>query len=264
MKWVLYLSLVFVGACGINKGNSTKANKDAKHLEDSLRVHFMRMESSVYGDFVALRRFHLDLMQEIEFKDKPYPQLDSVFKILHEEADSVIIQRLHFDKVEYESVEDLLGRAQYHNVNYRFWKVRYEQIRDEHKIQRFSLRAFGEVIEERINWWNDSLEIAGTAMAICKTHLKNSGLVINTSQYIKAYQPISQMELRIKQLQASIMQLQNAESRFSDANAEEFYYTGPFIRARREILASEGILSEIALHMADIRTYQGLYFSQFN
>jgi len=223
----------------------------------------MRMESNVYGDFVKCRRFHLDLMQEIETKNAPYVEMDSIFHLLHLEADSVIIQRLHFDSLEFKLVDELLERAHYHNVMYSFWKVHYEHLKSIHAIERFSLREFSQRIDEKINLWNDSLEVAGTAMAKAKTHLKNSGLNPQDKMYIKNYQPISLMELGIKQLQASIMQLQNAESRFSEANVEEFYYTGPNIRPRREIVATEGILSEVALHMSDIRTYEQQYYAQF-
>lgn len=263
MKCAWLALCVFLCACGSIHPRGAKKSREDLHLHDSLRVHFMKLESAVYGDFVQLRRFHLDLFQELDQKASPYPEMDSIFQLLHEEADSVIIQRLHFDANAYHTVDELLGRAQYHNVSYSFWKVRYDEIRKANHIERISLRQFGERIDEKISAWQDSVEAAGTALAMAKTHLKNRGLASQDKNYIAAYQPLSQMELSIKRMQASIMQLQNAQSRFSEANVEEFFYTGPFLRPRREIVATEGIISEIALHMNDIRASRQSYYAQF-
>jgi hypothetical protein len=263
MKVLWWTGLLLICACNVQRKTDQIDSRNEAHLQDSLRVHFMRLESDVYGDFVPVRTFHLGLLQEIQAMSIPYLELDTIFKLLHEEADSVIIQRLHFDAHQYTHIDQLLQAAQYHHVQYSFYKVKYDQVCASNGLERHSLRHFAEVINTKIEAWNDSLEEAGRIMAKCKIHLKNSTYKPNTKEYIQAYQPISQLELEMKHLSSSIMQLQNAESRFVEANVDEYYYLGPNLRPRREILATEGIVSEIALHMMDIHKWQNTYYSQF-
>jgi hypothetical protein len=263
MKVLWWMGCMLLCACNVQRKADLTTSRNEEHLQDSLRVHFMRLESEVYGDFVPVRTFHLGLLQEIQSLSNPYLELDTIFKQLHEEADSVIIQRLHFDARQYSHIDQLLQAVQYHHVEYSFYKVKYDQICAANGIERHSLRHFGEVINAKIESWNDSLEEAGRIMARCKTHLRNTAFKPNSKEYIQAYQPISQLELEMKHLSASIMQLQNAESRFVEANVEEYYYVGPNLRPRREILATEGIVSEIALHMMDIHKWQNTYYSQY-
>jgi hypothetical protein len=262
MKGAWWL-LLLLCACKTIAPQKRHEAKQKAILHDSLRIHLMRVESAAYGDFVGIRRFHSDLLQEIDSLREPYIELDVVFRNMHEMADSVIIQRLHFDSAQFVVADQLIANANYYMVEYRHEAARYDQIRQTHGVQRYSYRQYAEIIEAKIESWNDSLESSGHWMAQCKNHLKASSLVHGSKEYIAAYQPISQLELSIKQMQSTLMQLHNTESRFKEANVEEFYYTGPHLRRRKEIAASEQIVSELALHMSDIHQWKKLYFAQF-
>jgi hypothetical protein len=263
MKGVCWWFILLCACKAIALPHKHQESKKKAMLQDSLRVHLMRMESAAYGDFVGIRKFHADLMQEIDSLREPYIEMDFVFQNMHEMADSVIIQRLHFDSAQFNDADQLISNANYYMVEYRHESARYDQIRKTHGIHRFSYRQYAEIIEDKIESWNDSLESAGRWMAQCKNHLKTGPFIHGSQEYIAAYQPISQLEWTIKQMQSTLIQLHNTESRFRDANTEEFYYSGPNLRLRKEIIASEQIVSELALHMADIHKWKQLYFAQY-
>lgn len=262
MKFVLTISVILCVILGC-KGPSKSVHSTSDLHPDSVRVRLMRNESVVYGDFVTLRKFHQQLMQEIEGNPAPYPLLDSLFKVLHVTADSVIIQRLHFDQSAKPDCSSLLEFSQYYHVSYTEQRAQYKQVQDAFGIQRYTLREFAEQMDSEINVWHDSLEAAGRAMAKCKTDLKNRGFAEKSKELIAAYQPISQLELSMKNLQSTITQFQNLQSRFSDANVEEYFFLGPHLRARRDIMVKQGVVSELVLHMSDIRKFQNEYYAQF-
>lgn len=259
-----FLAIAFVLAVGLGcKSTSSVGHSNTASATDSTRVMLMRKESDVYGDFVTLRRFHQQLMQEVEVVQSPYTVLDSLFHELHVAADSVIVQRLHFDRSPHPNAQALLEQAQYYHVHYAFHRAQYKQIQEDYGIRRYTLREYAEQMDADIQMWQDSLEQAGTTMARCKSDLKSKGFADKSKELIQAYQPISLLELSMKNLSSSIFQLQNLQARFSEANVEEYFYTGPHLRPRRDLMVKQGIISELVLHMTDVRSRQKEYYSQF-
>jgi hypothetical protein len=261
---VRWISIVILGlSCFACQRSSVSATSSTVPVADSTRVKLMRNESVVYGDFVTLRRFHQQLMQEVESVQFPYTLLDSLFNVLHVTADSVIVQRLHFDSSAHPNHQLLLDQSQYHYVLYADQRAQYKHVQLASGIQRYTLREYGEQMDTDIQFWLDSLEEGGRIMAKCKTDLKSKGFADKSKELISAYQPISALELSMKNLSSSILQLQNLQSRFSEANVEEYFFTGPNLRPRRDIMVKQGIVSELVLHMSDIRKFQKSYYAQF-
>lgn len=262
MRFYLAIAIA-LAVCSGCRSTSSVGPANTSNAVDSTRVMLMRKESDVYGDFVMLRRFHQQLLQEVEVIQTPYTALDSLFHELHVAADSVIVQRLHFDSSAHPNGSFLLAQSQYFHVTYAYHRAQYKQIQEKFGIYRYSLREYAVQMDSDIQTWQDSLEQAGIAMARCKTDLKSRGFAEKSKELISAYQPISQLELSMKNLSSSILQLQNLQARFSEANVEEYFFTGPHLRPRRDMMVKQGIVSELVLHMSDIRNRQKEYYGQY-
>jgi hypothetical protein len=71
--------------------------------------------------------------------------------------------------------------------------------------------------------------------------------------YRNRYKFISEMQAAHKVYGQTLTQLENSQTRFYDANPEEFFYTGPSIGKRREVEATEQVIQKLWVMMSDFR-----------
>ena len=71
--------------------------------------------------------------------------------------------------------------------------------------------------------------------------------------YRNRYRFISEMQASHKVYGQTLTQLENSQTRFYDANPEEFFYTGPSIGKRREVEATEQVIQKLWVMMSDFR-----------
>jgi hypothetical protein len=257
---------------------------------DLVRNELMTNENVTSGDFFKTRNFHRGLMNETtQPKMAPYPQMDSIFKLMRLAADSVIIQRMHYDKYYY-AVDSLqrfkprvkresedatrIGNAvlvgekfkmasSIYKAEYDLLSDQYNQIREESKFRFFTQLEYADMVNTRLIQWQDSLEQVGRFIGSGKSDLKTRYPSQKGEEFFGHYRYISELEQMLKLFENSLMQLQNSLSRIEGGNQEEFYYFGPFIPERREYQATEGIINQLMLHMADCRAkyqeYQASY-----
>lgn len=257
---------------------------------DDIRASLIAVESEASGDFFKTRTFHRGLMNETtQPKSAPYAQLDSLFRLMRETADSVVVQRMHFDKYFYtiDSLQrfhpsvkkngkeiamidkaisygnNLEIHSKIHYVFYQTLSDQYNQIRKDANLRYFTQLEYAEMVNTRLIQWQDSLEQVGRLIGAGKADLKARYPVQKGEEFFGHYKYISELEQMLKLFENSLMQLQNSLSRIEGGNQEEFYYFGPFIPERREYQATEGIINQLMLHMADCRAkyqeYQASY-----
>ena len=257
---------------------------------NKIRAELIANETVTSGDFFKTRNFHRGLMNETtQPKVAPYPQLDSLFKLMRLAADSVIVQRMHYDKYFY-AVDSLqrfkpkvkkegddaaimdnavvvgknfqLASASY-MAEYNLLSDQYKQLREESKFRFFTQLEYADMVNTRLIQWQDSLEQVGRFIGSGKADLKARYPTQKGEEFFGHYRYISELEQMLKLFDNSLMQLQNSLSRIEGGNQEEFYYFGPFIPERREYQATEGIINQLMLHMADCRSkyqeYQASY-----
>ncbi|MFM9986742.1 MAG: hypothetical protein ACKVOK_15995 [Flavobacteriales bacterium] len=257
---------------------------------DKIRAELIANESTTSGDFFKTRNFHRGLMNETtQPKMAPYPGMDSIFRLMRLAADSVVIQRMHYDKFFYavDSLQRFKPKVKrdgddvllinnavaagekfkmvsaVYMAEYSLLSDQYNQLREESKFRFFTQLEYADMVNTRLIQWQDSLEQVGRFIGAGKADLKSRYPTQKGEEFFAHYRYISELEQMLKLFDNSLMQLQNSLSRVEGGNQEEFYYFGPFIPERREYQATEGIINQLMLHMADCRAkyqeYQASY-----
>lgn len=266
------------------KTDTVALMKDA----DNTRVSLMRKESEVSGNFFQLRIFHQDLMQvTTQPEGPPYTDLDSIFYSMKQSADEVIIPRITYDSTYHEveafcagkkqrkkdtdknattlermdSLQKSLPDQQSRQVE-KYYAMRnaYDAIVKAHNIRRIGLPDYTVLIDKAVVQWQDSLMEIGRMLARQKADLKNRFLSQKGADFFAAYQPVSGFELKLKDFESMMSQLENSLSRFEEGNKQDFFYFGPFIRPRIEAQATENIVSAMAISMQECREMNRKYW----
>ncbi len=254
---------------------------------DKTRVAMMRTESDVYGDFFQLRIFHSDLMQVTNTPDQiPYTSLDSLFGKMRLLADEVITRRMQYDSVykkvkslseaekPKKSAENLKLLHQYDSlkielppiqskssITYFELRKEYDAIKSSYGIKRLGMEDLAALTNEKVIVWLDSLEEVGRMVGKEKQDLRQRYPSQKGTEFFQAYQPVSMLEAKMKDIESMIAQLQNSQSRFEEGNKQDFIYFGPNIRARLEVQATDNIVSALALAMSECRKLETDYWS---
>lgn len=284
MRILFFGFLVLLTACQ-QKYLTSQVMQEA----ESVRVKLMTTESEVYGNFFTLRIFHSDLMQVTTAPEKfPYTTLDSLYKSMVDEANGAILPRLVYDTVYFQIVAldkgkkyirrndanaSLFDRFYTYNTSlppqqdlfagkYRRTRESYASLANAQGIRRFSPPDFSKILDEKLFQWEDSLEMIGKMIANEKLDLKQRFGDDRSPAMFAAYKPISELEAQMKDFQSKLAQLQNSLSRFEDANPQDFFYYGPFIRPRMEAQASEDIIASLSLLMKDCRNKEREYWQR--
>lgn len=283
----VFISITFIVLAGCAAYEEVAVRRPASN---AIRDTLMANEATASGDFFKTRNFHRGLMNETsQPKMSPYPQLDSIFRLMRLAADSVVIQRMHYDKYHYaidslqrfspkvkkggpdvQMIEAALAygeklkiKSGIYLAEYQLLSDQYNQVREASKFRYFTQLEYADMVNTRLIQWQDSLEQVGRLIGAGKADLKARYPVQKGEEFFSHYRYISELEQMLKLFENSLMQLQNSLSRIEGGNQEEFYYFGPFIPERREYQATEGIINQLMLHMADCRSkyqeYQASY-----
>lgn len=280
----LLIACALLSSCA-SRVSTTELNKEA----DDLRVQLMRKESDVYGDFFRLRVFHSDLLQSVNsIAATPYPHLDTIFKSSINEANGAVLQRMIFDttyfaiKKESEGKKylskkgasgDLLkkydvlkSKLPAEQVRYadQYFVIRkaYQDTCMKYKILRYGPEDYAGVINEKIVFWQDSLEEVGRMIAREKADLNARHNNKKSPEFFAEYKPVSELEAKMKTFDSLLSQLQNSLSRFEEGNKEDFIYFGPHVRPRLEVQATEDLFGQISILMKDCREKEREYWDR--
>jgi hypothetical protein len=261
-----------------------------KQEADETRVVLMRAESDVYGDFFKLRIFHSDLMQMPgDTSRAPYPYLEKVFDSIIAPANGVVMQRMIYDTSYFALQQALNGKKSaplkgeigtLHAVyeqrkknlppTQETFKAEYYKLRKSYQdtCQKYGVRRLGpdeyaQMIDQRIQVWEDSLEEVGRMVALAKQHLKSKFTNYKSPEYFATYRPVSELEAMMKNFNSILAQLQNSLSRFEEGNKEDYLYFGPHLRARMEVQATEDLFVQAGILMAQCREKEREYYSQY-
>ncbi len=280
-------SILLVATC-LSACTVWKTSGEVNSKFESQRLRLLEKEKEVSGLFFAMRDFHPGLIQEVSKpEEKPYPLLDSLFRVMKSTADSVIYRRIEYDslcirvntelssikkiskksklKPHCEEIEKagelLIAKAEDFRIQFHSYHNQYKSNTGIYQITKLSTDDYAEMLGKKVVQWEDSLEKAGRILAAMKMDLKKRFPDQKHPDFWKSYQPISEFEHLMKVLDQEITQLQNSESRFEEGNVEEFYYFGPYVRPRIETQANESILGELAIIMQDCRNKQKEYLN---
>ncbi len=257
---------------------------------DSTRVSLMRKESEVSGNFFQLRIFHQDLMQvTTQPEGVPYKDLDSLFHLMFQSANEVIVARITYDSTYYDVKKFCHGNKKKKKVtaaddsmiarlhvsqkslpaiqnakaeNYEALRKTYDSLVTANNIRRLGLPDYTILIDKAVTQWQDSLMEMGRMIARQKSDLKNRFPTQKGADFFAAYQPVSNFELKFKDFESMMAQLQNSLSRFEEGNKQDFFYFGPFIRSRMEVQATENIVSAMAISMQECREMDRKYWNE--
>ncbi len=278
---LLILIVMMLAACA-----NRIATKTLKQESDSTRLELMRKEASVTGDFILLRKFHQPLMNETAKPNAiPYQELDLLYSEIKANADSVIVQRIGYEKSflfidsiskAHKKIKEESAIGQQTSLHYvagplknlmagRYQKrfaekqIRYYDLVDSAAIKRIGFLEYAENLNTKVVQWQDSLEEIGRMIAVEKLDLKTKFPEQKGDVFFGHYFFISELEALLKAFDGSIMQLQNSQSRFEGSNQEEYFYYGPHIELRREVQVTESILEDLSVEMQDCRAKQREY-----
>ena len=257
-------------------------------LSETKRMELMREEIRVSGDFLQLRPFHTQMRDVLKNPEaQPVPFMDSLFARMNITANYTISSRLQYDTLcgeiralngskktivskakplltKWDSWNQTLsGEQKKHSAEYFESRRIYQDTCFKYGIHRLTPQQFAEVLSEKINQWQDSLEESGRMSAKCQNDLYQRFPERKGKTFFEAYQPISELQLAMKGLESLVSQLQNSASRFEESNKEDFFYFGSVIRSRMEVAVTEDLLAQLSLQMRVCREQQQRYTQQF-
>jgi hypothetical protein len=257
-------------------------------LSETKRMELMREEIRVSGDFLQLRPFHTQMRDVLKNPEAhPTPTLDSLFAQMNVTANAAILPRLQYDTLCREiracngSKKYLTAKTKPLLAKWNTWnqtfpteqkkqssayfraRLMYQDTCFKYGIHRLTPQQFAEVLSEKINQWQDSLEESGRMSAKCQNDLYQRFPERKGKTFFEAYQPISELQLAMKGLESLVSQLQNSASRFEESNKEDFFYFGSVIRSRMEVAVTEDLLAQLSLQMRVCREQQQRYTQQF-
>jgi hypothetical protein len=138
------------------------------------------------------------------------------------------------------------------------YRFEFDSICQRHHIKKWLLSEYADSLSPVITSLSDSLMLQGRIIA--QQLQLNSTLYPDKKSegYKNRYQYISEMQAAHKVYGQTLTQLENSQTRFYDANPEEFFYTGPSIGKRREVEATEQVIQKLYVMMNDFRSQLSL------
>ena len=282
MRWgAVYFAGSSLAALLLWSCHSQRSYVKSKEQTDAIITRLMQVEQPPVGQYNTLARFHSELMNEVFSPDSmPYPQLGELFHAMQQNALEVSGNRVNFaSEVRHLFGEDraskrvsqpelsalcergnsILLSSQKVAMAVDSLHAEYTQLCDSHHIRRIQTIAYGDTIDAFIEMYGDSLEAQGRSIALAKKDLYARFPSKNT-QFWDAYNIISGMEANMKLYQNSLHQLETVQSRMYSANGEDYFFKGPYIRARVDIQAAEDLIVHLFLEMRDFRNSEIEYY----
>lgn len=246
----------------------------------------MEHEAQIIAPYLSLEVFHLDMMAECTNDTAtPYHHLDSCFVALKFFAQQVSEYRQHLSAARTPLRERDKGRKRMAYVSAEFqeyrtlehWaesvndslknsivavtqiKIEYEQLLRKHRIARIGYVAFADTLNDAVLSLTDSLEEQGRVIGKIRTDLRLKFPEQKGDEFWKFYHTVSELELLHKKYRQQLMQLESAQSRFYEANAEEFFYTGPHMPQRMEVQAAFDLVISLGIAMEEFRIAEQEY-----
>jgi hypothetical protein len=202
----------------------------------------------------------------IDKSSHPYPLLDSLFKQVEEE---VLILKFVNDtslalcqtklkskkkrisaQFMSKELENLIDSTKKERDRTRF---EFDSLCKYFEIKKWLLSEYADSLSPIIEDLSDSLMLQGRIIADQLQRTLALHPDKKSDGYRNRYKFISEMQAAHKVYGQTLTQLENSQTRFYDANPEEFFYTGPSIGKRREVEATEQVIQKLWVMMSDFR-----------
>jgi hypothetical protein len=147
-------------------------------------------------------------------------------------------------------MENLIERTRKERDQTRF---EFDSLCNQFEIKKWLLSEYADSLSPIIKNLSDSLMLQGRIIADQLQRTQYLYPDKKSEGYRNRYRYISDLQAAHKVYGQTLTQLENSQTRFYDANPEEFFYTGPSIGRRREVEATEQIIQKMIIMMTDFK-----------